>query len=130
MRQSYKLFGLGELVIKFGDLINWDWGDLYLKDGSESNPETKNGGLPGISRFRRRKGQGEQIKKEKLSNNLSRYNFSELEEIYIHVRNVHSRLNSKIDDWTKPLESEDQEDPIYPDRGMPESISNPAEDLT
>ena len=48
-------------------------------------------------------------------------NFNELENIYIHIRDIHSRFNAKIDDWTELLDKNEEGKPIYPERGMPES---------
>ena len=47
-----------------------------------------------------------------------------MEEYYACVRNFHSRLISKIDDYTELLETDDQGDPVYPNRGIPESRYN------
>ena len=41
-------------------------------------------------------------------------NFLDLEEAYACVRNIHSRLISKDDDWTKLLDTDEQGDPVYP----------------
>ena len=69
--------------------------------------------------------------RRKQKQTLSWYNLADLESIYIYVRDLHSRLISKIDDWTDLLDTDDQGDPIYPDPGMPESRYAPdSEDLT
>ena len=66
-----------------------------------------------------------------MKQTLSRYNFADLETLYIYVRDLHSRLFFKIDDWTDLLDTDDQGDPIYPEPGMPESRYAPdGEDLT
>ena len=58
-------------------------------------------------------------------------NFHYLEETNAHVRNIYSRLISKVDDWTELLDTDEQGDPVYLDRGMPESHYNPdIEDLS
>ena len=59
--------------------------------------------------------------RRKHKQTLSRYNFIDLESLYIYVRDLHTRLISKIDDWTDILNTDDQGDPIYPKPGMPES---------
>ena len=46
------------------------------------------------------------------------YNFHELENIYTHIRDTHSRFNTKIDDWTELLDENEEGEPIYPERGM------------
>ena len=57
--------------------------------------------------------------RRKVRQTISRINFSQLEEGYVCVNEIHARFISKIDDWTELLETNDDNDPIYPLRGMP-----------
>ena len=63
--------------------------------------------------------------RRKSHQTISIYNFSELEDIYICVRDIHSRFNSKIDDWTELLDTYQEGDPVYPERGATESRYSP-----
>ena len=63
--------------------------------------------------------------RRKARQTISRINFSELEEGYSHLKEVHSRFLSKVDDWTELLETDEEGEPEYPQRGMPESRYNP-----
>merc|ERR1712240_86356 len=54
-----------------------------------------------------------------------RINFSQLEEGYVRVKGLHDRFTSRIDDWIELLETNDDGEPTYPQRGMPESRYNP-----
>ena len=61
---------------------------------------------------------------------LTRFNFEGLEGTFISTTNLNSRLNSRINDWADLLESDEDGDPIYPDRGLPEYRYSPeAEDF-
>ena len=51
---------------------------------------------------------------------LTRFNFQGLEDTYITTTNLNSRLNSRINDWPDLLDTNEDRDPIYPDRGVPE----------
>ena len=69
--------------------------------------------------------------RRKSRQTISIYNFTELEDIYIRVRDIHSRFNSKIDDWTELLDTDQEGDPVFPERGFPESRYSPDnEDLS
>ena len=59
--------------------------------------------------------------KRRCRQNINLFNFNELENIYIHIRDIHSRFNAKIDDWTELLDENEEGEPIYPERGMSES---------
>ena len=62
---------------------------------------------------------------------LTRFNFEGLEDTFISTTNLNSRLNSRINDWADLLESNEDGDPIYPDRGLPEYRYSPeAEDFS
>ena len=62
---------------------------------------------------------------------LTRFNFEGLEDTFITTTNLNSRLNSRINDWADLLESNEDGDPIYPDRGLPEYHYSPeAEDFS
>ena len=52
---------------------------------------------------------------------ISRNNISYLEEEYSHLKEVHARFLSKVEDWTDLLETNEDGEPTYPERGMPES---------
>ena len=56
---------------------------------------------------------------------ITRNTFSGLEEEYIHLKDLHSRFPSKVNDWIDLLDTDKEGDPIYPARGMPESRYNP-----
>ena len=61
---------------------------------------------------------------------LSRFNFEGLENTFIVTTDLNSRLNLRINDWADILESDEEGNPIYPDRGMPEHRYSPeAEDF-
>ena len=54
-----------------------------------------------------------------------------MKEGYSHLKEVHSRFISKVDDWTELLETNEDCEPVYPLRDMPESKYNPDnEDLS
>ena len=62
---------------------------------------------------------------------LSRFNFEGLENTFIITTDLNSRLNSRINDWADLLESDEEGNPIYPDRGLPEYCYSPeAEDFS
>ena len=63
--------------------------------------------------------------RSKVPQIISRINFSQLEEGYVHVYEIHARFISKIFDWIKLLETNEDGEPAYPQRGMPESRYNP-----
>ena len=63
--------------------------------------------------------------KRKVRQTISRINFSQLEGEYVRVKEIHDRFASKIDDWTELLEANEDGEPAYPQRGMPESRYNP-----
>ena len=56
---------------------------------------------------------------------ILRINFSQIEEGYIQVKGLHNRTTSRIDDWIKLLEVNDDGEPTFPDRGMPGARYNP-----
>ena len=43
--------------------------------------------------------------RRKARQTILRINFSKLEEGYVHVKGLHDRFTSKIDDWTELLET-------------------------
>ena len=51
---------------------------------------------------------------------LSQLNFGRMEDLYIALMNLDSRLSLRINDWEELLNSDESGNPIYPDRGMPE----------
>ena len=59
---------------------------------------------------------------------LSRFNFEGLENTFIVTTDLNSRLNSRINDWADLLESDEEGNPIDPQRGMPESHYSPEAD--
>ena len=63
--------------------------------------------------------------RRKSRQTILRINFSELEEEYVHLKEIHSRFISKVDDWIELLDSDEEGAPIFPVRGMPESRYNP-----
>ena len=56
---------------------------------------------------------------------ITRNTFSRLEQEYIHLKDLHSRFPSKVNDWIDLLDTDKEGDHIYPARGMPESRYNP-----
>ena len=56
---------------------------------------------------------------------ILRINFSQLEEGYARVKEIHDRFTSRIEDWIKLLGTNEDGEPTYPQRGMPESRYNP-----
>ena len=52
---------------------------------------------------------------------ITRNTFSGLEQEYICLKDLHSRLPSRINDWIDPLDADKEGNPIYPARGMPKS---------
>ena len=51
---------------------------------------------------------------------LSRFNFEGLENTFIVTTDLNSRLNLRINDWVDLLDSDEEGNPIYPQRRMPE----------
>ena len=49
---------------------------------------------------------------------LTKFNFGRMEDIYIALMDLDSRLNLRINDWEEMLDLDKSESPIYPDRGM------------
>ena len=56
---------------------------------------------------------------------ILRINFSQLEEGYACVKEIHDRFTSKREDWIELLGTNEDGEPTYPQRGMPESRYNP-----
>ena len=50
---------------------------------------------------------------------LTKFNFGRMEDLYIALMDLDSRLCLRISDWKEILNSDESENPIYPDRGMP-----------
>ena len=63
--------------------------------------------------------------RRKACQTILRINFSQLEEGYVCVKGLHDRFTSRIDDWIELLETNEDGEPTYPQRGMPESRYNP-----
>ena len=59
--------------------------------------------------------------KRRLCQPISRHNYNEVENSYSRVKELHSAFYAKVEDWTELLEEDENGDPIYPERGMPES---------
>ena len=47
---------------------------------------------------------------------LSKLNFGRMEDLFIVLMDLDSRLSLRIIDWEELLESDESENPIYPDR--------------
>ena len=63
--------------------------------------------------------------------NLSKIIFRRMEDLYIALMDLDSRLYLRINDWEELLNSDESGNPIYPDRGMPEyRYSLEAEDFS
>ena len=56
---------------------------------------------------------------------ILRINFSQLEEGYARVKEIHNRFASKREDWIKLLGTNKDGEPTFPQSGMPESRYNP-----
>merc|ERR1711989_15414 len=56
---------------------------------------------------------------------ILRINFSQLEEGYTRVKEIHDRFTSKREDWIELRGTNEDGEPTYPQRGMPESRYNP-----
>ena len=56
---------------------------------------------------------------------ILRINFSQLEEGYARVKEIHNRFTSKREDWIELLGTKEDGEPTYPQRGTPESRYNP-----
>ena len=56
---------------------------------------------------------------------ILRINFSQLEEGYARIKEIHDRFTSKREDWIELLGTNEDGEPTYPQRGMPESRYNP-----
>ena len=57
-------------------------------------------------------------------------NFTTVEEHYLNLAQINVDLNNRILDWEDLLETDEEENPIYPDRGQPEFRYSPeAEDF-
>lgn len=63
--------------------------------------------------------------RRKAHQNILRIDFSQLEEGYGRFKEIHDRFTSRIDDWIELLEINENGEPTYPERGMPESRYNP-----
>ena len=62
---------------------------------------------------------------------LSKFNFGRMEDLYIALMDLDSRLSLRINDWEELLDSDESGNPIYPDRGMPKyQYSLEAEDFS
>ena len=62
---------------------------------------------------------------------LSKFNFGRMEDLYIALMDLDSRLSIRINDWDEFLDSDESGNPIYPDRGIPEYQYSPeAEDFS
>ena len=57
--------------------------------------------------------------------NNTRNTFSGLEQEYIILKDLQTRCPSKVNDWIDMLDSDEEGNPRYPARGMPESRFNP-----
>ena len=75
--------------------IIWEIGDLERERDKEAN------------KLRRRARQ-----------TILRINFSQLEEGYARVKEIHDRFTSRIEDWIKLLGTNEDGEPTYPQRGM------------
>ena len=62
---------------------------------------------------------------------LTKFNFGRMEDLYIALMDLDSRLSLRINNWEEMLDSDESGNPIYPDRGMPEYRYSPeAEDFS
>ena len=66
-----------------------------------------------------------------ISQSVSQYNFTAVEDQYLTLSGINSELNVKILDWEELLDLDENGIPIYPDRGQPEYRYRPeAEDFS
>ena len=62
---------------------------------------------------------------------LSKFNFGRMEDLYVALIDVDSRLSVWINDCKELLNSDESGNPIYPDRGVPQyGYSLEAEDFS
>ena len=62
---------------------------------------------------------------------LTKFNFGRMEDLYIALMDLDSRLSLRINNWEEMLDSDESGNPIYPDRGMSEYWYSPeAEDFS
>ena len=71
--------------------------------------------------------QEEQVNKftRRINQLFWRINFSKFQDEYIDLNEIHSMFNSKMKDLIMLLDTDEEGNPIYPARGMPESRYNP-----
>ena len=55
--------------------------------------------------------------RRKARQTILRINFS---QGYVRVKGLHDRFTSRIDDWIELLETDEDSEPTYPQRGMSE----------
>ena len=53
--------------------------------------------------------------KRRAGQTISLFNYNQLENIYTHVRELHSAFNAKVDDRTELLDVDEEGDPIHPE---------------
>ena len=63
--------------------------------------------------------------RRKARQDTLKINFSQIEEGYTHVKEIHDRFTSEREDWIELLGTNEDGEPTYPQRGMPESRYNP-----
>ena len=56
---------------------------------------------------------------------LTRFNFGVLEDHFVRIAHLNSRIISRINDWEDLLETDPEGNPQYPPLGMPESHYSP-----
>ena len=62
---------------------------------------------------------------------LTKFNFGRMEDLYIALMDLDSRLSLRINNLEEMLDSDESGNPIYPDRGMPKyRYSLEAEDFS
>ena len=59
---------------------------------------------------------------------LTKFSFGRMEDIYLALMDLDSRLNFRINDKEEMLDSYESENSIYPDRGMPKHQYSPEAD--
>ena len=59
---------------------------------------------------------------------LSKFNFGRMEDLYIALMDLDSRLSLRINDWEELLDSDEAGNPVYPARGMIEYLYSPEAD--
>ena len=64
-------------------------------------------------------------RKKGIDNRITNNSFSRLEQEYIRLKDLHTRIPSRIDDWIDLLDTDQEGEPIYSARGEAKSRYRP-----